>query len=216
MIIAIINQKGGCGKTTLATNLSAAFVEQGADVALIDADPQGSSDSWVQLANAAHRPTPPTMTITRESIGRELDDLRERYAQLIVDTASGMHPGALRTLNAIITRADLVLVPCSPSFYDLRSSAEALDLIAQRREITDGRQPQARVVITQTRAGTVADQEFRAYVKDQEIPILPTAMEWREDYRRYLADGKSVLDLPPSSKARAEFLQLVKEVKEVV
>lgn len=107
-IIAVLNQKGGSGKTTIATHLARALQLNGADVLLVDSDPQGSARDW----SAAREDQPLTVVgIDRPTIDRDIKNLALKVDFVIIDGA----PQAADLAVSAIKAADLVLIPVQPS-----------------------------------------------------------------------------------------------------
>ena len=105
--IAILNQKGGAGKTTLATNLAHAFQLTGKDVLLVDADPQGSARDW---SEASHGGICPVVALDRETLARDLPAITHGYDWVVIDGP----PQIARISAAAVTAADVVLIPVQP------------------------------------------------------------------------------------------------------
>lgn len=122
--IAIVSQKGGSGKTTLAVALATAHELAGGDAVVVDLDPQGSAGTWGEL-----RDDPPAVVSTHPPhLGRVLEAAREAGASLaVIDTAPREAGGAAEAAR----RADLVLVPCRPSVPDLAAIPASLDVAAR-------------------------------------------------------------------------------------
>ena len=115
MILLIGSQKGGCGKSTLATNIAAALAVQGKDVMLVDADRQGSSSNWF-LDRSENRALPQVHSVQKyEDIRASVLDLAKRYEYLIID-AAGRDSVELRTAMMVAQR---LIMPVRPSQFDL-------------------------------------------------------------------------------------------------
>jgi chromosome partitioning protein len=125
MILTLTSRKGGCGKTVLAMVIAAALAEQTVDVALLDADPNGSAYRWATDILRA-----PTIRAYAEADAERLADLlptlAERHAGVVVDTAGFGNQAATVAAAA----ADLVLVPVSPGEADVMEAQRTVAHVA--------------------------------------------------------------------------------------
>ena len=122
-VVAIVAQKGGTGKTTLAVSLAVAGMRAGRTVAIVDLDPQASACNWADRREAEFPVVVSTQPARLEHV---LDAAREQGADLLViDTPPRAEQAALAAAKA----ADLVLIPCRPAIYDLETVATTVDLI---------------------------------------------------------------------------------------
>src|SRR5690606_21020287 len=137
-VIAVLNQKGGAGKTTIATHLARALQLDGADVLLVDSDPQGSARDW-----AAVREDQPVTVVGIDSPTMEGDVMAIGPRDFVV--IDGARQAADLAVSAI-KAADFVLIPVQPSPYDIWATADLVDLVKQRIELTDGKLQAAFVV----------------------------------------------------------------------
>ena len=161
MIAGLINSKGGVGKTTLAVHLSAWWQRQGRCVALIDADTQASSSTWLQEA----APEIPVLRLqSPDEILEELPGLRREYEHLVVDGPAGL----AEISRAILLVADWALLPCGPSFLDLRAAGEAVRVVAQARQIRQG-PPRATLIPNKLQLQHRLSRELLAAVA--ELPV---------------------------------------------
>ena len=138
MIIALTNSKGGVGKSTVAVHLAAWWQEQGAKVALVDADAQGSSSVWLQEASPE---TPVLRLQTPDEILDGVPKLQTQFDHLVIDGPGGL----TEVTRAILLVADLAVLPCGPSMLDLRAVNEAIRVVKQAQHIRHG-PPQAVLV----------------------------------------------------------------------
>src|SRR3712207_5801218 len=122
MRIAIVQGKGGSGKTTLAVNIAGELAARGADVQLFDLDPQGSAQAWAEPGNLEF----PVLSIKNPAEAAPGDALRAIMSVqaefLVVDTPAGA--GSL--MSAALAAADLAVIPCSPSGLDLDATQKTL------------------------------------------------------------------------------------------
>ena len=113
MIISVLNQKGGVGKTTLAIHISHALVLKGYSVLLVDADPQGSARDWA--AARSDKPPFPVVGLDRPTIHRDLPALVKDFDHVVIDGP----PRVSDLARSAIIAADLVVIPIQPSPYDI-------------------------------------------------------------------------------------------------
>ena len=132
-VIAVCNQKGGSGKTTLAINLAGAFAADGMGVLLLDMDPQGSALDWGSI-QPAFPPSFEVMEIDRPQLLRQARGLRRDYEVIVIDCPAKFADSS----SAAIRVADLVLVPVQPSPFDVWASDAIAGLIKTRQEATGG------------------------------------------------------------------------------
>ena len=203
-VIAVLNQKGGSGKTTISTHLARSFQIGGADVLLVDSDPQGSARDW-----AAVREDQPlsVVGIDRPTIERDLKNIARKDV-VVIDGA----PQAADLAVSAIKAADFVLIPVQPSPYDIWAAADLVELVRQRIDLTDGRL-QAAFVISRAIKGTKMSGEVAEALAGYELPILESRITQRVIYPGTAAAGTTVLDAEPSGDAAAEITTLRIEIE---
>lgn len=206
-VIAVLNQKGGAGKTTIATHLARALQLGGADVLLIDSDPQGSARDW-----AAVREDQPVSVVglDRPTIERDLKNVA-RKDFVVIDGA----PQAADLAVSAIKAANFILIPVQPSPYDIWATADLVDLVKQRMEITDGKL-RAAFVVSRAIKGTRIGKEITEALNGYDLPILATRITQRVSYPGSAAAGSTVLDLEPDSEASREMTALATEIKQLL
>ena len=163
-VISIVNQKGGCGKSTTAVHL-AYWLAQNHRVTLIDADSQQSSSVW--LANLS-KTIPHTAILDPEGLFEAIETAREEYDMVVVDG-----PGSLSEITkTILDVSDLSLVPCQPSGLDLSSSNKILQVIRQRQKVRGG-QPIVGLFLSRAVKGTLLLKETQqALGEDHRFPLI--------------------------------------------
>lgn len=197
--LAIMSQKGGSGKTTLAVHLAAYAVGQKIKAALIDLDPQASAHKWNER-RTEHDPRSPKLDAITGTVTQLAGFLHlaedNGLALVIIDTA----PHSNSAAAIVAQRADFVLMPCRPALFDL-------DAIASTVEIVTGADTRAAVVLNAAPRGKLAD-EARAALEGQGITVLPSAIHQRAAYSHAVIDGRAVHEYEPHGKAAEEIAGL--------
>jgi len=205
-VIAVLNQKGGSGKTTIATHLARALQMDGADVLLVDSDPQGSARDW----SAAREDQPLTVVgIDRPTIDRDVKNVARKVDFVVIDGA----PQAADLAVSAIKAADFILIPVQPSPYDIWATSDLVELVKQRIEITDGKL-QAAFVVSRAIKGTRISGEVAEALAGYGLPILDTRITQRVSYPGTAAVGMTVLEAEPEGDAAAEIRALAIEIKQ--
>jgi len=203
-VIAVLNQKGGSGKTTIATHLARALQMDGADVLLVDSDPQGSARDWA----AVREDQPLTVVgIDRPTIDRDLKNVA-RKDFVVIDGA----PQAADLAVSAIKAADFVLIPVQPSPYDIWATADLVELVKHRIEVTDGRL-QAAFVVSRAIKGTKIGAEVAEALAGYGLPVLESRITQRVIYPSTAANGTTVMEAEPTGDAAAEIRALAAELK---
>jgi chromosome partitioning protein len=203
MKIAVVNQKGGVGKTTVAINLAGALVKAGYEVLLLDSDPQGSATQWHSLSESPefqvrHHP--------RQLVASRLKRVWGDHDFVVIDAP----PAAGAITRSILTIADWALMPVSPSPLDIWSSSETVGQIKQARK----KRPKLKVSllvcrkITRTRLARQVREALATY----DLPVMPVELSQRVAYLEAMLNGRTVLTHAPRSVAAREIRHLGKQV----
>lgn len=206
-VIAVLNQKGGSGKTTIATNLAHALKRDGYTVLLVDSDPQGSARDWNEASSGN---IIPVVGLDRETLAKDLQAISQGYDWIVIDGA----PQIVKLSAAAVKAADLILIPVQPSPYDIWACADLVDIIAARQEVTNGK-PKAAFVISRAIKNTKLSGEINQALSDYGLPVLKAGTTQRVVYPTTAAEGLTVFS-DPSSDAAREINTLKKEVLEVL
>ncbi|MFA9203343.1 MAG: ParA family partition ATPase [Flavobacteriales bacterium] len=204
-VLALLNEKGGAGKSTLSINLATALHRQGRKVVLIDADPQGTARDWRE-ASPADADLPPVVALDRPEL--LLSSLRTFAADLvIIDT-----PAKAERMSANVVRvAHTILIPVQPSAADVWASAAAVKLIQSKIDV--GGSVNAGFVATRVSPQTKLSKEIMAGDwNEYGFPILDAALGNRVSYAQSLSDGVSVFETQ-DSLAKQEVTALVAELE---
>lgn len=209
-IIALVNTKGGVGKSTTAINLAEAYRREGANVLLIDSDyRRGTAKRWHALAEARGGEFAPVITADKD-LPRLTRQLGEVYDVILVDAPAYLD----QLITSLVALADLVLMPIQPSAPDLWACEEALRWIDDRQLITGG-PPEARFLLSRCHPDERVNREEVDEIVATGTPVLTARTVQRVAYARALKAGQTVFDLPPADKARQEFASLYQEIHHV-
>lgn len=206
MIIGVLNQKGGVGKTTLSVNIAAALAHSGTRVLLIDADPQGSALDWSAAREGA--PLFSVVGLPRASIHKEIGEIGKGYDHIVIDGP----PRVTDLARSAIMASDVVLIPVQPSPYDIWAADEVVKLI-QEAAIYKEDLKSVFVVnrkITNTAIGRDVGDALAAY----QLPVLATSVTQRVIYAEAAAQGKAVFEIDAQGPATTEIAALVAELME--
>lgn len=203
MIIGVLNQKGGVGKTTIAINLAATYAKAGKRVLLVDADPQGSSLQWSSARDG--EPLFSVVGMAKPTLHRDLPDIAKDYEMVIIDGA----PRVNELGRAAILASDLVLIPVQPSPYDIWAAAETVSLIQEAQQFKPTLK--SAFVINRKIANTAIGRDVGdALGQFENVPVLPTALHQRVIYAESAGQGLAVIEAEPNSEATREIAALAK------
>ena len=204
-VIAIVNQKGGTGKTTLSTNLAWALAEN-ARVLLMDADPQGSAQDW---ADSQSQPLL-NLDVKGARPSHLIQDVRSSasdYDWVIIDGP----PGISKTSADAVRAADLVLIPAKASPFDVWAASDIVEAVKARQRNAKGT-PKAAFVITMTRPRTRLSRQIDTALAEYGLPALQARTTERVSYPQAAIEGKSVLE-GRDQTARNEILAIRGELE---
>ena len=189
-VVVVANPKGGVGKSTVATNIAGYFASRGHPVMLGDADRQQSSRLWLRLRPPEARP------ISTWDVGEgQLARPPRGTTHVVLDTPAGLHG---KVLQDTLRSADKVVVPLSPSIFDIYATRAFLDELAQHRKAS---QMQVGIVGTRVDPRTIAADKLQEFVDSLGLPVLgflrPT-----QNYVHLAARGLTLSDVAPAKVER--------------
>lgn len=206
--ILIASSKGGCGKTTIATNLAVALAHRGMRVCLLDADPQGSSLDWSQARGHAR---PAIRCLRSAEAGQALISgwalkVPTDTDCLLVDTPAGLRPNQIAEF---LRRVETVLVPLQASAIDLRASATFLSDLAHAAAVRS-RSVRVGLIANRVRARTLASRELPGFAEGTPFPLI-TSLRDSQTYVLASALGRGLFDYPGAALApcREDWLPLL-------
>jgi chromosome partitioning protein len=196
--IAIISQKGGAGKTTLALHLAAAAQDSGRTALVIDTDPQATASQWAAWRDDA---PPEVIDSPPPRLAAKVAQARAQGAEVIViDTP----PHADSAARAAVEAAELVLIPCRPSAFDLSAIQTTAKLVQLLRK------PAFVVFIAGPPNAPRIYQEAGELVEGFGTPPCPVLLPDRAAYRHASAEGRTVMEYEPAGKAAEDVRQFYK------
>ena len=203
-IVALVGNKGGTGKTTLCVNL-AAVLSVSAPTIILDADPQGSSLQWRELADSASAVAVVSAVDDVASIARSL---HREHEYLVIDCPPSVF--AVQTAR-ILAMCDVALIPVQPSPLDIWATVHIEDKVEEARRTNPGLH--AVLVINQLEPRTTLSRLMREALAELRLPVAETAIRRRVAYRSSVLDGRTVMDTGTRGSAAAEDIrQLIDEV----
>lgn len=203
--ILVANGKGGCGKTTIATNLAAAFARRGYTTGLAETDRQKSSLAWLRSRDIRAAP------IRTLDWRKDMDEPGPELQRLVIDAPANLR---LRHVDELIRAADLIIVPVLPSVFDEGGTARFLAKLAELKPVRKGHKGIA-LVANRVRLRSKAAQRLDAFLAGLGHPVVARLTD-RALYGELAAQGLSIFDLDSRAahQVRLEWRPLLQAIDE--
>lgn len=209
MIISILNQKGGVGKTTIAVNLARYFTKKGIKTLLIDSDEQGSAGSWHEQSGGQ---TLDLAVVSKITIEHDIKKYIRMFDLIFIDGIPRVSP--LTALSVKVS--DMVLIPVQPSPYDIWATEDLVRTVKDRIEITQGKM-KAFFIISRRIVGTNIGKKVNEELEKMELPVLGDGTSQRVAYATSVQNGLTVLDGEYyGSEACKEIEEVAKNLEEEI
>ena len=193
--VALISQKGGAGKTTVALHLAVAFADSGRNTAVIDLDPQASAANWSDRREAA---LPVVISAHASRLQHDMRRAQDAGCDvLVLDTA----PHSDRTALDAAKAADVILMPCRAAILDIEAVTTTLELVQ-----TTGKPIYA--VLNATSPQGHEAREAAEALAELDVQTCPTWLGNRVAFARSLISGQTAQEVDPKGKAAREIAQL--------
>jgi chromosome partitioning protein len=203
-IIAVANQKGGSGKTTVSMQLAGAIARRGNKVLVVDADPQGTATRWAASAEDEH-PFPASvvgLSAASAKVHREVKKFIDDYNYIIIDCPPAADSPVPQSALLI---ADLVLVPLIPSPLDMWAAVGIRQVIANVSDLNEGLK--SRLVLNQCQPNTTLTQETLEVLPEFGIELANAQLRHRQVYRQSAVFGQTVHDFGGKASAAIEEME---------
>ena len=184
--IMVLNSKGGCGKSTIATNLASYFATQGLKVALADYDSQGSSLEWV-----ARRPPDRAPIEGVAAFESGLTHVPRSADVAVIDAPARCHG---KELTALVRHAETIIVPVLPSTIDIQATSRFLEELREVGRV-ERREVRLAVIANRVRDNTLIAEELDDYLERLRMPYL-TRLREAQNYIRAYTRGLGIFELP--------------------
>jgi len=207
MIISILNQKGGTGKTTLAVNIVREYTKRNIKTLLVDTDGQGSALRWHEESGGE---LIDLTCLPLTTLDKDIKKFKELYSRIIVD---GVPNVASKITVSSIIAANIILIPVQPSPYDIWATEDLVRLIKERIEMTEGKL-KAAFVVSRRIKGTKIGSEIVEQLTSFQFPIFLHGTYQRVEYAKAVQEGRTVCDM--RSEAALEIIAIVNELEEFI
>lgn len=201
MIVSLVNQKGGVGKSTITINLARAIQSEDVKVAVIDCDPQGTTTTWSKINKEQNGGYFPVHKYDIKDLPDKLEEFKD-YDVVIIDGAPRLEELAVE----IVKVSDIIVIPFTPSPNDVWATLSFVDLVEERLKVKP--ELKAMLLVNKIKTNTTIQNKAVAALSDLKIPILKTRIVDRVIYAESMLSGTAAVDNCKKSKHE---INLVKE-----
>ena len=207
MIFAVVNTKGGVGKTTVAVHLATMLTRQG-KVLLIDGDPQQSAASWAvwRRDNPAFSPSPTTVCLAGKAILSEGQQVAEGFVNVVVDAGGRDSVG----LRSALLLAQCAIVPIGASNFDAAAMTDLLTVVELAHDFNPNLK--VRVLLSRIDPRTKDASEMIEFLEEQKLDVLQSKICERVAFRRAIGEGGTVFEMKKDQIAIAEIESFYSEI----
>lgn len=204
--IAILNQKGGTGKTTLAVNIARCLQKQGHNVLVVDSDPQASARGWHNISEGELLPV--IGLESASTLRQDINNISIGYDYVVIDGAGSVGD----ITGATIMCSDAILIPVKPSSFDFWSSMDTVELIERAQILRQANPIKVAFVLTLCRQHTKSEKEAAEAFVNSSLALFNSRTYNREIYKTAASIGSTVLDVEPLGKAAQEIESITSEL----
>lgn len=206
MIISVLNQKGGTGKTTLAVNIAREYTNREVKTLFVDSDSQGSALRWHEESGGKliDLTCLPVTTLDKDVV-----KFKDRYDRIMIDGVPRVSPLTVFAIKA----SDVVLIPVQPSPYDIWATEDLVRLVRDRIEITEGKL-KAAFVVSRHIKGTLLGKEITEKLMALDLPVFIHGTCQRIEYAKAVQDGRTVCE--SNTDAAKEICSIVNELEDFI
>ncbi len=209
-VLAVVNEKGGCGKTTASITLACGFAASGRETVMLDTDTEnGSALAWAATCKADARLTVVGMP-SEEVLTNSIPNLRKKYDIVLIDGGANSE----NLLTATVAMADLIIIPTKPSPLDLMKLKGVMKVVRKvqgMRVNAGGREAQIFFLVNQAVKSSRLSHDIHEALSAFGYPILDTVLANRVGFEQSLIGGSPLVSDDP--KTRDEALALFEEVR---